>query len=274
MSSPFSDTPPEVLYLYLAAPSAEHDTTNILSALQIKTSKVGNLNDPFDLAPAMAGKVTPADIKKYLEERGHFAGAQGRPTPPNIAKLKVRLDRIAKDPFPEWVRANADRRLLCFSSRRDGPLLWSHYASRHAGFVVGFNTKALFLAEPRTVFFEVKYSTDRPLIRLLDWLGDRGELSFDVFGRKSIDWQYEKEWRALHFANELRDSDYLPFSSETISEIVLGSLISVESEHLIREACTKGGIISEGRLYRARLNNERFAIDVDRAKWRDRSGQS
>jgi|GEM_PF-5422919 len=267
MSSPFSDTPPEVLYLYLAAPSAEHDTTNILSTRRIKTSKVGNLNDPFDLAPALAGKVSPADIKKYLEVRGHLAGDQGRPTPPNIAKLKERLDRIAEDPFPEWVKASADRRLLCFSSRRDGPLLWSHYASRHAGFVVGFNTKVLVQAEPRSVFFEVKYSTDRPQIRVLDFLGDRGELSFNVFGRKSIEWQYEKEWRALHFANELRDSDYLPFKSEAVSEIVLGSLISVGSEHLIREACTKGGIASEGHVYRARLNHERFAIDVDPEKW-------
>jgi Protein of unknown function (DUF2971) len=267
MRSPFSDTPPEVLYLYLAAPSEEHDTTNILSARQIKTSRVGNLNDPFDLAPAVAGKVSPADIKKYLEERGHLAGDKGRPTPPNIAKLKERLDRIAKDPLPEWVKANAGRRLLCFSSRRDGPLLWSHYASRHAGFVVGFNTQALFQAEPMSVFFEVKYSTDRPQIRVLDFLGDRAELSFNVFGRKSIQWQYEKEWRALHFANDLRDSDYLPFTSEAVSEIVLGSLISMESEHLIREACTKGGIASDDHLYRAKLNHERFEIDVDAGKW-------
>jgi hypothetical protein len=51
---------------------------------------------------------------------------------------------------------------------------------------------------------------------------------------KSIDWQYEKEWRLLDKSDGVKDLDKLC----KLTGIIMGSKISIENENKIRTYCT------------------------------------
>lgn len=54
--------------------------------------------------------------------------------------------------------------ITCFSSSSDIPLMWSHYANKHTGFVIEFDLSKLSIqdAEKLAILMPVKYSKYRP----------------------------------------------------------------------------------------------------------------
>jgi hypothetical protein len=77
--------------------------------------------------------------------------------------------------------------VLSLSANCTNILMWSHYCMNHTGFVLGFDTQHEFFG--RSVS-PVTYSHTRPRINPFE-----AKHSGDLFYTKSVDWEYEQEYR-------------------------------------------------------------------------------
>lgn len=87
--------------------------------------------------------------------------------------------------------------ILSLSEAVDATVLWSHYASEHRGFVVGFNESHAFFDQrrgPDDDYMHLGSVSYRPPTSV----NDLTELRTDnVFYCKSPEWSYEREWRMI-----------------------------------------------------------------------------
>lgn len=88
--------------------------------------------------------------------------------------------------------------ISCFSEREDSLLMWAHYANNHRGICVEYNllniNKELgFTAVP------IIYSNDRTCFDSIDSYGEKDiwEFFIESLTSKSMEWNYEKEWRII-----------------------------------------------------------------------------
>jgi len=78
--------------------------------------------------------------------------------------------------------------VLCFSTHWNNPLMWTFYAQDHMGLCLGFSTEGDLLRRARPIIY-THSPTD--VLHLEDPTTRNDLLSFC----KSIDWQFEDEWR-------------------------------------------------------------------------------
>ena len=268
---------PSTLYLYLSAPSPVALTQDrpppqdLLASKRFKVSRPSNLNDPFDLIPAMSPSAPPDHIRKFLEWNLNFHGLPGPVTAKMIAEFKLQTDRRSQNTEFDREELLTRTRLLCLTSRNDGVMMWSHYASRHSGFVVGFKTEVLARLSPRCSFFEVTYG-ERPICTPLDFIPVRSGYGLleKVFSVKSEEWEYEKEWRCLFGFQQLGGSEYLGFPASAVETIILGASMDRDAEVLLKDACRSGGLLEEPiKIERAQLSPLKFSIAINPTTWRD-----
>jgi hypothetical protein len=92
--------------------------------------------------------------------------------------------------------------LLSVSETAKNTVMWAHYADKHKGAVIGIDFDSVFpdTNEKRGIFMKaVSYSKDRPQINILD--SPKGNIPLEAIKKavmtKSVDWEYEKEFRAV-----------------------------------------------------------------------------
>ena len=100
----------------------------------------------------------------------------------------------------EWVRnwwhARYTRKIgfLSFSGKNDNPVMWSHYAVKHTGIVLGFESR------PASKLFQVEYHSERVEFLQSEVLNtvppDLNDLYKKLIAWKYKGWEYEEEWRA------------------------------------------------------------------------------
>lgn len=181
------------------------DGIEIFSSGLIKLADSKDLNDPFDFNPSL----------KYRDEDGeHLTNiAPGQWARANLDINFQTYANLSRPQIVELAKKEKESRLralieklndkfgvLCLSSKWDEVVMWSHYAEKHKGFVIAFDTTSDFFkpdgansvgARP------VVYSETRP------WIGLSGK-NDDVISMvytKSTSWQYESEHRLLVAAN-------------------------------------------------------------------------
>jgi len=135
---------------------------HILATGSLKFAPPNTFNDPFEFAMNVdASGVTKEELKAYLKSsddmfEGWWQKAE-RDMPRSTARTVYddTLDHIVEDAlvhFPENViqeQENSCNRssdwwaVTCFSERRDSCLMWSHYADRHRGIVIEFDSQHL-----------------------------------------------------------------------------------------------------------------------------------
>jgi hypothetical protein len=87
----------------------------------------------------------------------------------------------------------------CFSEEKDSILMWSHYADKHQGFCLEFDTRFSPFRDPHKLN-AVKYPEANlyPPISIMSYADSDTWPSFDyLLTIKSIHWKYEKEWRII-----------------------------------------------------------------------------
>jgi hypothetical protein len=173
-----------------------------LSYRYIKCSEIADLNDPFELIPF---NMTDSSLRTGM--------------------LRTR-DEIAKG-----------RGLLCMCQEWRNPLLWAHYADKHRGICLGFDSQF--------EFFPVTYTAERPHMPMPPTYAAAEYLS----AAKYIDWAYEKEVRAWinleerqgeHFFYKLNDHFKL-------AEVIAGALCPV-TERKLRALVSPDVIVRKARL--------------------------
>jgi hypothetical protein len=113
--------------------------------------------------------------------------------------------------------------------------LWSHYADEHRGICILFDLKKLlnYWNDNYTflTFHKVIYSSTFPEVNI-KYLGN-GKLnaSLEFLQTKSINWEYEQEYRVFHSQNKLS------FPKEAIKEIIFGCMTPDNDIKKVIEIC-------------------------------------
>jgi hypothetical protein len=188
-------------------------------------------------------------------------------------RLKIaQLDEL-NDPFELWAIAQPDQHLrqgiratkqqiagqhgvLCFSLDWQNPLLWSHYADRHRGLVLGFDVNDL---KP------VSYVKTRPVLAEAN---DEAKVAHWLLFTKYKDWRYEREARIY---TTLQDPDpktglyFADFGEQLVlREVIAGPLCEVTKQEL----CDATGSATEVKFTKARLAFKSFRVVTDQRGFR------
>lgn len=254
----------------------------IIRDLTIKASRASELNDPFELSPKIsASQFTRSKIRKALLhsqwKEGVYRKMKREGKVGNMKEFKrcwkgdmPALVQAVLDPLPQTVESMQsgfaemfDRhwRLFCVSLRDDSILMWSHYANKHKGLVVEFDTSDPFFGSlPDDSRLEVEYRPEKAefVLDLNDPKTFKKKLC-EVARRKSRDWEKEEEVRFILPAPDDGGCLYR-IGPSCITRVILG--VRAESG-LIRDV---RGLLAQPRfahvnLQQARLAKESFTLE-------------
>ncbi|VVO54398.1 hypothetical protein PS876_00456 [Pseudomonas fluorescens] len=197
----------------------------------------------------------------------------------NIENRRIKVSRFAdlNDPF-ELLAANFKEQkmrqvvrnwkgkrhslmgLLCFAGDWSEPVMWSHYAEKHAGICLGFDVN-------RDTVQQVSYQDDR----ILDALGPTPtpeklseELQQQLLCTKSGGWRYEEEYRRFVNLSEAIAEDsrhFWPISNDIeLVEVILGPLCEEPLESVRQKVRMH---FPNAVVFKARLAFQSFKIVPD-----------
>ena len=201
------------LYKYISINSASRlqNLKSLLDNGQIWASSIDFVNDPYE------GVYSELDDSDYIHPKI-------KSTKNIIARLKMR----------EYL-------IICLSKKVDSHLMWAHYAEKHTGICIKFNSKK---CKKLSTAEQVKYVSLKPPLnfkRIPVRLTNReSPIIRDLLLKKFRDWNYEKEYRVL--INRLnfnldKAGDYVFLNPESIESIYLGKNINLETARTIYDLC-------------------------------------
>lgn len=139
----------------------------------------------------------------------------------------------------------------CFSEAITSPTMWAHYADYHKGFALSYDLKSLILSRPNGVMlFPIIYSSKRhDSTNMLGWcIGQKFGLPMTRIDRldkikcslyKSLDWEYEKEWRLINSVDQVNAHPSLEYAP---TGIYYGSKISEINKKILHSIAVEKGL--------------------------------
>jgi hypothetical protein len=263
-----------MLYKYLPV-----ERIDVIENMKVRFSPLLSLNDPFEARPL----INVDDI--FEKSRNELISLLDEDFE-NIEKTEdsTRLYQKYINNIDDGIRSELDPSeqgrlliktlagdygILSLSRSNTNLLMWSHYTSSHAGYVIGFNREHAFLrrfdkdgnvVRPSPVIYTEKRST-------VDFKKDGWKQK--LFFEKPIEWAYEQEERLCR--NIIDDEklnvdecgmaillDEIPV--EAISSIILGYKIDDNSKKKIRDAIAKHNIDCD--LYQAKLSDHEYKLEL------------
>jgi hypothetical protein len=214
-------TPPKYLYKYFPdhntfAADVKLKCQAALNRPYLYCSSVDLFNDPFELQLMIE---TPKGNNDWLHLRQLFID-EGRPMPSEEAWLEhIKINRAeAERRFEEQAfhiksETRLQARICCFSEIHDSILMWSHYATKHAGYCLKINVEKAGLKDH---LIPVLYSNgnDFPKFRVQDIKLEDYRLTF---GHKHNGWKYEKEWRFICSGTDME------YPAEAVESVYYGA---------------------------------------------------
>lgn len=273
---------PSILYKYMPAGFGDGVILPYFDNGYIRFTQPGALNDPFE----MEGAYSETDLETGLfnMQKMHVGAAvKNKNSHCQTSQLVRAYNKLKEDArtSPDglnadiWSRIKARNNetygILSLSECWNNSAMWSHYSNRHTGVCLGFDTNTQTLQGKlcngmRSVQ-KVIYSTERVPLNLIAL--NKEDVN-TVFYRKSIDWQYEKEWRCIALLRLLESGCFRtgPKVAEhklvlvyldplSVREIHIGALSSKEVENKAREFA----IAKNLRLFRTKLSQRTFEMD-------------
>ncbi|MCK4628336.1 MAG: DUF2971 domain-containing protein [Sedimentisphaerales bacterium] len=264
------------LYKYV-----HQDRKDILSNKRIRFTQPATFNDPFE---SKYNVICLSDPKKLLDIlkpilREEIPDILEEELETFISDNPVHLQRIIDEKFNDSSscqeykqRLTEDVNNLCILSMSeiyDDLLMWAHYANKHEGFVLEFDTNHSFFRQndvPEEILRQpskVCYRRKRPTLTIADIVAQ------DILFTKSPHWEYEKEWRYIKKRENAdktkNDEDSLPIylfdiPAKCLLSIILGVRSSDELEKDIKELISKDKTFGHINLYKMVLDNDRFLI--------------
>ena len=250
---------------------------DILEKGLIRFAPLGSFNDPFELEPS----ITPYS-KKFLElSEVELKNLEINDEDLNYSSLRADQVGMLKDEYRNKIgkfgvlslSTNNDINPLLSVSMPDKKdprtniLMWSHYADSHKGFVIEFKENFIEGAELK----EVQYSNERDYLTY----EDIEESDFDkVFYKKSTEWKYEQEYRAvspLDDASVVDDNGLHLFAIKKcrVSSITFGCEMSEENKKFIIDLIKNDEDFNNVVFNHVRLHDEQYCLDFysDDGRW-------
>jgi hypothetical protein len=172
-------------------------------------------------------------------------------------KSDIEITKIFRDEaFPIEQSALA---VTCFSEKNDNLLMWSHYSDSHRGICLGFDLQKLYLnfKKYHPALIKVKY-TDQ--LERIDYFSEKKKAIINWFRIKSDSWSYEKEVRIVLTNLKMDPTKHIaiPFDTETINSIYLGTNIKPGDENTIRLLAFK--LLPKAKIFNMRLKEDSFSL--------------
>jgi hypothetical protein len=269
----------------------DHRGVDILQMLRIKVTQPDDFNDPFEFTPKIVGELTQAQAEelfadeKFVRQQLEIMEARGACFPGGYDAFRKifaepacrkQLAKQFTSDHPQTMRELARNNLaqvsenfgvLCLSTVSGSIAMWSHYADKHRGIVIGFDSDHPHLADLN--WFTVDYSKERVPVSI-SWTLEKPDESENVPLRtlktKSEVWSYEKEIRSIFKLSDLESVSsaggttyFWKIPAVVISEVKLGHRCPKASENSVRAAIASSDL-RHLRLERAELDDTRFAL--------------
>jgi hypothetical protein len=193
-----------------------------LGSLELKLPYISEVNDPLECLP-------------------FFYSPDGKNSKQNREKEEKRRKNQE-----EW---NQQTLLLSVSATAQNTVMWAHYAEKHKGAVIGINFNKIIPVGISAL--QVKYSKKRPRINILTDIEDPFKAFHKIVLTKSIEWKYEREFRAIFDDDYLKDSQqegsaclkdfngkktwFLRLNPESIREVIFGLYTEESLKSAIRK---------------------------------------
>lgn len=245
---------------------------DILESGQVRFAPIGEFNDPFELEPV----ITPLS-RNFLGYISHFSEEDLE----NIdfseedrafsLERELQLDayqKIYKEKIKGYgvlsLTSNVDINPLlsvCVPEKKDprtNILLWSHYAKSHSGFVIEFDAEFI----PGLEIRKVEYSNDRDYLTFED-IDDNNFQK--IFYKKSEEWGYEQEYRAvlpLSKASKVIGEKFhlFDFNRKSIRSITFGCAMDEDKKQEIIELIESDDEFGVVHFNHALLNDDDFCL--------------
>ena len=281
---------PDHFYKYMSPSTAEI----VLDRCTLRWSTPGTLNDPFDMqfdlhVDADHDALKTAVLQKMWDAHyGEEEAPEGNELGVVINAFRGVFPQLSRPDFDHefgeafeegWerfqrqmpvtqaeVRARmADSKVLCLTTRYDNVTMWSHYADSHRGLVLRMKIpdgidSALKVARPvRYVDALPKFLDDDSLVNVLSGQAaiDVGETLDRMVYTKSLDWEYEEEWRI--YAGGGRDPNAAHEDLSFFPEEVDGAILGCRATD---ETCARVAALAAAHFPHASLHRmERNALD-------------
>lgn len=188
----------------------------ILNKKTLKFTNPADFNDPFEFHGNLINiKLSLRHILNiYKKHNPNF-------TKKRLKKHKKEIKKNPKYPVSELDHLFEERkkaaRVSCFSEIFDNILMWAHYAEKHRGVCIKFDSDKLKKSFKRdSMFCKTNYSKKIKTKKLSKykenaikhWISSKGK-----------DWKYEKEVRIILGSHE---RDTASFNIDSIREIIFG----------------------------------------------------
>lgn len=206
---------PHFLYKYVGSDTKIEHLQSLLIDSDFYLSSCRQFNDPFDTTAEI---IKVRDIKllrkkfdSIVKRREPFLNKVDRDK--LVTKMMINNNQNPNFDYEIFEKNMQGAGLFCLTEDPRSILMWSHYASNHEGVVLQFKISN----DPASMLYALKmhYSKEYP-----KWsISDNDNLIKDVLLRKSIDWQYEKEWRILRIGGK---DTFQPFKPEVITGVIFG----------------------------------------------------
>lgn len=147
-----------------------------------------------------------------------------------------------------FYEANQDMKnrvyIACFSERNNITPMWNHYGDKHKGICVEYDFKYDKLL--KQIFFPVAYVTEERNKEILRKLYDGagiGKLTIETFTNKSLEWEYEQEWRIIMLKNPKQLFEIIWHDNKphikflTPKSVYLGYKIDDRDAYFIKKLC-------------------------------------
>lgn len=253
---------PKVVYKFRDWSDQYHRDTLIERELYF--AHPNDFNDPFDVSIPIVfdeAELTDNNIRKHIcgelrsrepnltheeiLEKAEFLLRDGSLNDPNRrSEIEQSLPNISDSNFG----------IVSLSAAKESILMWSHYANCHKGFCLGFNSKKLVESTGGSLK-RVNYSKTFPKIGLF-------EPALDLFTKllctKSIDWQYEQEFRLVIG----QCNKPLKIIQDAFDEIILGC--KIPQAHKKELMAVLKNNFPNIDIYQAKMNAKEFKLDFEK----------
>ena len=229
--------PPQVLYKYIPAHRLDHalpdekpcsfratppNELNDINEINYKTSFVDdeshreNINREYALALTKLFPPSPVcadDVERYRKKHPRGYGAE------------LTCDQLSKR-----------YGVTSFSTRNNDVKMWSHYADRCRGVVIGYNVD--FWVEHllgTSIIRQVKYADDLPIVMGPCVVNQENTYAF--MSSKGAAWEYEQEWRLITELSKTQQSGndiaVITFPQQSVSSILVTDRTSEDTVDII-----------------------------------------
>lgn len=153
----------------------------------------------------------------------------------------------------------SDFGVSCFTHDGTHPLMWSHYANRHTGYVVKYRLNQMELAQngtPTTLSRDVEYTAKLPTICLSEALLTPHQSLERLLCTKSTYWAYENEIRLI--SPNYKDKILEIPQGLTMQAIIAGERMNEKDLTLLARKAKQFGV----PMFQAKANDS-YEITID-----------